>query len=618
MFQLGYSTDRSSGSSLLELQLGKTRQWTRMLRGQSGQGQEFGQDLDRIPGFYADFARPSNGSNERDMELQEWRFDRFVSRQEKDGQDYYYAQGTTPFCGQPVGQVSAERFCQPDFLAVLIEFLLALCRQFEKLGYQQSAILWHSLLYEQKDTQERTHRFLLLPPEWLSFVSRHVSPEAQREHIIPYQLPVRQQNPEPNNSQRWTYALAVLLFTKLCGELPFRVPSSKNYSIQNQNPANKSDEKQLHDAVMAMYDGYYVRAQLFCPRLRNSWDQFLQHILCTPQYATQEKSKISHVESAPVEPPPNESTPRVGCVRRPGLIFSDLSNWQQILKDHAGNSQSQLLWRSCSEEQLSQIETSLVRECRKRDRIWKQRAFWHTKRNTLAIGFGLIIAISMLIYEPIRQSFRPPEHYNYSAYDTVMQYYQAINRLDPQLHSEIIYKGNNTIKADGDMLAVLFVNIQTRRGYEGRNVLLPAEDWLAKNKLSAQPGSPIPAVSLNFVPYGITDLTRLTVNDKGFSTVHNDQLILESPLELMELMPGLQDGTQVMLKIRYNIWLPGSLESFDEPNRQKGRNQNLPEALQPLHRQNIDTITLIYRARKQAWYIHKIQRVSHIVEHPLP
>ena len=556
----------------LELRLGKAQQWRRMLRGQ---------ELQRIPGFLGWTTGPENV-----WQLQEWRFDRFANRRE-DGQDYYYALGPDlssledkepfgafgPFCGKPVKQV--PELLQPEFLAALLHFLEALCQQYQKLGYRQQSVIWDGLLYQQEH-----NRFLLLPPEFTHFVAQRSPEEVRLQHVIPYQLPEPLSSQLPNgsnggsNSQRWSYALGVLLFLKLCGELPFRVTVPKNQEGFQEGFQEESQEELLHDAVMAPYMNHYIRAQLFCPELSDSWDDFLQGILYAPQ------------------------------IDRAEVALPDLRHWQQALRSPE-NFVS--LWRECSEEQRLQAASSLANERRRRKQSWQCQRFWRKKRSWLMLCLVLASAVSALIYTPLKRALSPPEHRNYSAYDTAMLYYQAIDRLDPQLHGQLSYKGNATVKADGNMLTMLYVNAQTRRSYEGRDVLLRAEDWLTAEGLSAQPGSSIPALSLDFVPYGISHISM----DKG------------------PVMKDLVDGATVTLKASYDIWFPGTLgkgingeqingERINGAGTERNSSAPLPQALQPMHWQNTDKIVLLYRARKQAWYVHSIQRSSREIQHPLP
>ncbi len=583
LFFINYNTENQ-----LELQLGETQSWTRMLRSNS---------LVPIPGFWGG-TESTQAKQKYQWQLQEWHFDCFINRQ-----NTYYALGSTPqfpskffpeltgttignkqnFYGKPVSQLSNSEFLQTNFLIALLSFLKTLCQKYQQLGYQQQSIIWDSLLYQQNQTDDM-YQFLLLPPELTHFVAERCPVENRLQQIIPYQLPSIQNSIEnkdkpPNNSQRWAYALAVLLFNRLSGTQPFAT----------QNIPQQDHEEHLHDTVQSMHNTPYIKAQLFKPELNNLWAELLQDTLCAPQrkHGKHEKNNML-----------------------------DLNHWQQTIKNYSVSSSTEepySLWRKCTNAQRQQAASELASELHKRQQSYKRQHFWRKKRNSLLLCAVLLLMLGTLVYTPLKRALSPPEHRNISAYQTVELYYQAIDQLQPQLHSQLSYGRDDTIQTDANMLTMLFVNIQARRAYEGRDALLPARNWLTKEQLSTQEGSPIPALSLNFVPYGISHM----IIEKNFPSDDITKLALDPPLEIN----NLSDGAQLNFTIHYDIWFPGTLAN--ETAQQN--NPSLPatlkaefEANQPLHKKNTDKITLIYREKKQAWYVHKIQRNSKEIQHSLP
>ena len=550
LFALQYRGDQS----LEGIKLGPSRQWVRILRGQ-------GPELHKVPG-YLGIRKDSD-----DWQLREWRFSGFASNTQG-GQEYYYAEAPegNEFSGQPVSQLSADEFFAPGFITGLHSFLCAICERYRQIGYEFSSTIWDGLLYSDEENQ-----FLLLPPEFLHFLAQR-SPDALRiEHLLPFQIPCI----EADNSQRWAYALAALFYWRLCDSQPFPASNWKNTKTGADNSFSKNInyEELLHDAAIAMRSGIYIDAALVRPELAQPWAKLLKELLCNPQKEAQTRE------------------------------ISSLAAWDFSQKERG----SSPLWRECSATEHEEAAQKLQVQRKKREQTSKRKHFWRKRRGIVALALGLSLALGVLLYTPLQRWLSPPAHYNYSAYKTAQLYYEAINELDPQQHTQLSYQGNQIVKADANMLTVLFVNIQTRKGYEGRDVLLPIKIWLSEKGFSEQAGSPIPAIGLDSMPYGITQLSVKQPN-----TGQNRALFLSQPLEL----GPLQDGTTIALQANYSIWLPGSFSP--EPSTKNHLTEQLPTALQPLHYQNIDRLTLIYRARKKAWYVQNIERQSQLISHALP
>ena len=544
LFALQYRDDQSLGG----IKLGPSRQWVRILRGQ-------GPELHKVPGYF--------GICSENWQLEEWCFSGFASHAQ-DGQEYYYAK--TPeenqFYGRPVSQLSADEFFAPGFIARLQSFLCAICEQYQQINYEFLSTIWDGLLYSDQEQQ-----FLLLPPELLHFVAQR-NPDALRiKHLLPFQIPCA----EASNSQRWAYALAVLFYWRLCGSPPFPAPNweSTKTTANNSPLKNTNYEELLHDTAMAMRGGIYIDAALVRPELARPWGKLLKDLLCAPQQETQTTELPS------------------------------LAAW------NFEESGSPPLWRECSAAEREEAAQKLQVQRKKREQTQKRKHFWRKRRGMVALALGLSLALGALLYTPLKRWLGPPAHYNYSAYETAQLYYEAIDQLDPQKQTQLSYRGNQIVKADANMLTVLFVNIQTRKGYEGRDVLLPIRIWLSQKGLSETEGSPIPAIGLDSTPYGITQLSI-----KQPDTGQNRALLMRPPLEL----GPPQDGTTIALQADYSIWLPGSFA----PEMESEIPEQLPTALQPLHYRNTDRISLVYRARKKAWYVQNIGRQSQLIPHPLP
>ncbi|WGK70346.1 hypothetical protein P0082_05655 [Candidatus Haliotispira prima] len=593
MFPIVFSPDAERpGVQFCELCLGETRQWTRMLRG-------WGLDPDKVPGYSACAVESEQAElkqAELIWDLQEWHFDCFVSRvvperlEESEGPELYYARGSlqgrfAEFRGRSVGSLFGKSDGEPvpevGFLCVLLGFLEALCRQYGQRDYRQPSVIWDSLLYQQSRSNGRIcYQFLFLPPEFTDFVAR-CRPEEIQLALRPFQIPCggseqeTQETQGHTNGQRWAYALAVLLYIRLCGEAPFPVASLPSVS---SSP----------DAGMAMRSGGYIRARLFRPDLSNLWDRLLCDTLCASGVSARASNGAKGSDSG----------------------FLSLQDWRGL----AGSGLAGSFWvpaGECSDEDRQKAARCLSSERRRREQVWKHRRFWQRKRGMVAILSIVAIVVGLLVSTPLRRALGPPPHSGKSAYDTVRLYYQALDRLDPQLHSEVSYRGGNVIRADGQVLANLFVSIQARKGYEGRDVWLRVGDWLTESGLSAAQGRPIPALSPDFVLYGVD---RLLIE-----RVSGEQGEGQSGKEEPGPAAGIPDGSEVFFKADYGIWFPGTFAAG--PNalaagRQSG--EYGAEALQPLHYRHSDRLRLVYRARKKAWYIHRIRRGRRAIAHPLP
>ena len=583
-------------SGCLEWQLGQASQWKRMLRGQ-------GQKLHKIPGYWGQQA--ADGS----WQLQEWRFANFVSRSETpsqtssqassqaqttstptaETQEIYYASAHIDVLREVGHQVRSINvldnceFLQIAFLQSLVGFLQAICRQYEnKHGYRFASAICDSLLCWRSET---TYRFLLLPPELCHFVS-----QCQTDPMFIQQQLWCQQRDNlrasacrgDHNSQIWAYALATLSYLKLCGDLPF---PAKLGSAQSKNTA--VSEEPPHDEAQTWRGGgsVYIRAQLFRPELSNTYDKILQETLCVSKQFSKYFSRHSASRRSKQNSQP----------------LPDLSAWREIPD----------LWRDCSEKQRQQLSSKLKRECRRRERILQYQDFWHRKRGIVTIFALLSIFLFSVAYTPLKRALSPPPHSGFSAYEVTEFYYQSIDQLNPQRQSQLSYRGGPTVKTDSNMLTMLFVQTQARRGYEGRDVVLRVKTWLGKEGLSAAPGSPIPALSLKYVPYGISGLDI----QRHFTDLGQRQLALEAPAK----QRSLRDGMQIVLHAEYDIWLPGTFSQSVETSRAKASNKLEPmlQAVQPLHYHNRDRLTLVYRARKSAWYVHAIRRSRRLISHPI-
>ncbi len=565
----------------VELRLGPARQWTRMLRAQD-------RNWHQIPGF-----RGCSSAAGGSWQLEEWRFERFASRHEPDaaapdrngaGQEWYYAQGLYELADstgpRPVSHLPAESLLHADFLTALSGFVEALCVRYEKLGYKLPGIVLDGLLYRcfAPIQGQASQQFLLLPPELLYFVAQRSSAEARLDALLPFQTPVS----EAPDRQRWVYALAALCYRKLCGEFPFDIAkdtaagqttgSAKHKAalLRDASPGALGTEERLHDARVAMSRGQFLRAQLFRPELSDAWDELLRRSLCDTG-----------------QRPPNGKDANRGKGNKGPVTLRD---WQAFAKTGG-------LWRECSDEQRSTAARELLIERRKREQSRKRGRFWRKKRGLVAVYSILALVLVSVLYTPLKRALSPPPHNGLSALETARLYYQAIDQLDPQLHGELTFRGEQVVKADGNLLTMLFVNTRTRQGYEGHDVVLRAGDWLTGQGLSAKPDSPLPALSLDVVLYGITGLE----------------------LEELSATVALRDGEQRRLRAVYDFWLPGSFgsKSAESPEGKAAAAGDEPQAFQPLHQHNEDLLTLLYRARKKAWFVHRIERHSELVVHPL-
>lgn len=469
-----------------------------------------------------------------------------------------------------INKLPAEEVIQPNFLCCLVSFLQELCSYYEKEDWPWEYISWDAILTEKqidKDTGDETLRFYALPPAITDFTLCRIPLELQIQGSLPYQIPYHFLSGPKQREQRAGYALAAFLYQRFSGHWPFSLSSSADAQ-------GTEAEEMLREA---MGSSNYLSVQLLEPRVSDRWATALAAVL--------DPKLRSRSNSSSYGPDAHE--------------MQHLDSWYKLFSRacRAENEQEPeevrlySPWRKPSQEEQELLRKELETQRNKSEKQLSTRRFWRKKKSLIFVSTAIFIFLLSLVGPPIYRALSPPEHSGLRPIAVASLYYQAFDQLDSNELSILSYKPGPQLKSDQLLVSNLFINSKVRESYEFKNYVLPMEAWLAHFGLNDSPGTALPRIPIEYIPYGISGLKL-----KEFS------------------IPGSPD--EAIVEASYSYWLPGSFlyqgdmqpEDWDKPEN---------KAFQPYHRLFTEKLHLVYRRGRKAWFVHSTQRDSRLIEHPI-
>ncbi len=249
---------------------------------------------------------------------------------------------------------------------------------------------------------------LFFPPNLLNYIIRQLNDQEVMEYWQPYN------HPDLIAEEQFTFAIAVLSYKLLTGELPYKGNS-------------------LQELREKMRRNRFVDIKLMSPGINTNIAALINRSL--------------------------------------SLEKVDLNRWIQVLtdwKEHGAIKQ-------IDKTEFQNIKTIAEKKQEQLEKKFSRYQFFSRNWKTLGIILIVFSALTLFSLGPIKNAMKPPVTVGMDPMEVVNFYYQSYSDMNIENMEDCLKKGVG--KNDINEITQMYVVSKVRTGYEGKSGFVSAEDW---------------------------------------------------------------------------------------------------------------------------------------------